>query len=445
MRCALRYGKNGLEVSLPDSWNVTVVSRRPLPAARHPAACIEAALSSPAGAEDLAREARGAASACIMICDSTRPVPNHLILRPLIERLLGAGLSPKAITVLVATGLHRPNEKEELASVVGDPWVAEHAVIANHFARQDDAHVMLGTTSQGVPVSIDRRVVDADVRVAVGLVEPHFMAGWSGGRKLVLPGCAGADTIMAFHSARMLEDPKAEACSLDGNPLHEAQGEALRMLGKTLAVSVVINDARELAFASYGGAEESLAAAVAFAELYVRVGLPAAFPVVLSTGAGFPLDSTYYQTVKGFCTGASILEPGGDLFVASNCAEGFGSRDFRASQERLCRGGKEAFRAESRRKARAAVDEWETVMLLKALDVGRVHLYSEGLSTDEHALTGAVPVNDLLDDLRAAVERAAGCRLAVIPEGPYAAPFIQPGPAVRPATRGRTRANGRAP
>jgi nickel-dependent lactate racemase len=356
-------------------------------------------------------------------------VPNHLVLRPLIERLLKAGLAREAITVLVATGLHRPNEKDELAAVVGDPWVAEHAVVANHFAREDGAHVTLGTTSQGVPVRIDRRVVAADVRIAVGLVEPHFMAGWSGGRKLVLPGCAHAETIMAFHSTRLLEHPRAEACTLDGNPLHEAQGEALRLVGKTLAVSLVINDARELAFASFGGAEESLAAAVAFASPYVRVGVPSAFPVVLSTGAGYPLDSTYYQAVKGICAGASILEPGGDLFVVSRCAEGFGSRDFRAAQERLCRAGKEAFRAESRRKPRADIDEWETVMLLKAMDLGTVHLFSEGLSTEEHAVTGTVPVRDLLADLRTAVERAEGRRVAVIPEGPYAGAFVQPGTA----------------
>lgn len=426
MRCALRYGETGLEVPIPDSWNVTIVSRRPMPGARDPAACIAAALSSPAGADDLAQEARGAASACIMICDVTRPVPNHLVLRPLIERLSAAGLAREKITVLVATGLHRPNEKEELAAIVGDPWVAEHAVIANHFARDDGAHVTLGTTTQGVPVKIDRRVVDAGVRIAVGLVEPHFMAGWSGGRKLVLPGCAHADTIMAFHSTRLLEHPKADMCSLDGNPLHEAQGEALRLLGRTLAVSMVINDARELAFASYGGAEESLAAAVAFASPHVRVGVPAAFPVVLSTAAGFPLDSTYYQAVKGICAGAAILEPNGDLFVVSKCAEGFGSRDFRDAQERLCRLGKDAFRAQSRGKMRAAIDEWETVMLLKALDVGRVHLYSEGLSWEEHEVTGAVRVTDLAGELRAAVERAEGRRLAVIPEGPYAGAFVQP-------------------
>ena len=396
-----------------------------MPSVRNPSGCVDNALTSPDGARDLASEARGSKSACIMICDVTRPVPNRFVIRPLIERLLDSGLQPKGITVLVATGLHRPNEGEELASLIGDPWVAAHAVVENHDARADDDHVLIGQTSQGVPVRIDRRVVDADVRVAVGLVEPHFMAGWSGARKLVLPGCAHADSITAFHSARMLEHPRAEACSLLDNPLHKAQTEALNLLGRTLAISVVINDARELSFASYGSAEESLAAAVRFAEPYVRVSVPEPFPVVLSTGAGFPLDATYYQGVKGICTGAAILEPGGELFVASSCEEGFGSVEFRAAQERLTRMGKEAFRMSVRQKDRSSIDEWQTVMLLRALDQGKIHLYSEFLSGEEIAISGAVPVRDLTEELSVVMARVPGRRLAVIPEGPYVAPYVR--------------------
>jgi nickel-dependent lactate racemase len=439
-RCTLRYDTGRLNLDLPDSWDVTMVSRRPMPGVPDPRACIARALQSPVGALALEMEARGSKSACIMICDLTRPVPNGLILRPLIERLLDAGLQPAGITVLVATGLHRPNTGEELAALVGDPWVPSHAVVANHFARRDEEHVLLGTTTQGVPVRIDRRVVEAGVRIAVGLVEPHFMAGWSGGRKLVLPGCAHADSIMAFHSSRMLTDPRARTCSLAGNPLHDAQTEALRMLGRTLAVSVAINDLRELSFASFGGAEESLAAAIGFTEPHVRVAVPRPFPVVISTGAGAPLDSTFYQAVKGICAGASILEPGGHLFVASRCAEGFGSQEFRGAQERLCRLGKDAFLAEARGKERASIDEWETVMLARALGAGTVHLFSEGLSRADLAVTGTVPVADLAGEVRAAVERAAGRRLAVIPEGPYAAVFVAAAglPTSPRGTRGQT-------
>ena len=432
MRCMLKYGRGGLPLELPDSWDVTVVSRPPLHAAEDPARVVTSALDSPRGAAELSREARGARSACILICDLTRPVPNRLILRPLIERLLSAGVPLKGITVLVATGLHRPCPPEELAEIIGDPWVREHAQVANHFARDDAAHMMLGTSSQGVAVRIDRRVVEADVRVAVGLVEPHFMAGWSGGRKLVLPGCAHADTIMAFHSARMLGHPGAATCVLDGNPLHLTATEAARMVGKTLAMSVVINDARELAFASFGGVEESFRAAVEFAEPRMRVAVPAAFPVVITGAAGYPLDSTWYQAVKGACGGAPILQAGGSLFLAAACTEGFGSREFRVSQERLLRLGRERFRAEAASRDRAEIDEWETIMLLKALDAGTLHLYADGLSAEEKVLTAAAPVTDFAGAVRSAVERSGSRRVAVIPEGPYTAPYVA-GPRV--ATR----------
>ena len=424
MRCTLKYGREGLAVDLPDAWEVTVVSRPALPAAADPAAAVAAALDSPLGAAELSREARGARTACIMICDRTRPVPNRLILRPLIERLAAAGVPAKGITVLVATGLHRPCPPEELAEIIGDPWVQEHAVVANHFARDDAAHVTLGTSRQGVPVRIDRRVVEADVRVAVGLVEPHFMAGWSGGRKLVLPGCAHADTIMAFHSARMLGSPGAATCVLEGNPLHLTSTEAVGMVGRTLAMSVVINDDRRLAFASFGGVEESFQAAVQFAEPRIRVPVARAFPVVLTGAAGYPLDSTWYQAVKGACGAAPILERGGELFLAAACSEGFGSREFRVSQERLVRLGAEGFRSEAAGRDRAEIDEWETIMLLKALDAGTLHLCSEGLSGEERALTAARPVADLGASLREAVERAGSRRVAVIPEGPYTAPYV---------------------
>lgn len=128
----------------------------------------------------------------------------------MIETMAEAGIPLERITVLVATGLHRPNEGEELAELVGDPWVLENVQVVNHFARRDEDHVNLGRTpTRGTPVTIDRRFVEADLRVVTGLVEPHFMAGWSGGRKVVAPGIAGHETIRTFHSARFMEDPLA--------------------------------------------------------------------------------------------------------------------------------------------------------------------------------------------------------------------------------------------
>jgi nickel-dependent lactate racemase len=421
MQVPLRYGKKGLTVDIPGSWDVTIVSRKPMALLPDPAAAVERALDNPSGSGRVDAEARGARTACILVCDITRPVPNGLLLRPLITRLRDAGLDRKSITVLVATGLHRPNEGEELAAVIGDPWVFDNAAVVNHFARRDQDHVLLGTTSQDIPVRLDRRFVEAQFRAVVGLVEPHFMAGWSGGRKVILPGVAHADTIKAFHSARMLSHPRVLPCVLKENPLHEAQTEALRMVGRAFAMNVVIDDDRKLAFASFGGIEESLAEAVVFAERHMRVRLPRPFPVVLTTGAGYPLDSTYYQAVKGICAGVFVLEPGGDLFIAAACQEGFGSKEFLAAQLDLVRLGRQPFLREAMLKSRAPIDEWTTVMLARAADRGTVHLYSEGLDGSQQAATGVKACHDLSRDLRRAMDQAEDRRIAVIPEGPYVA------------------------
>ena len=426
MRITLAYGTRGLNLELPGDWDVTVLAKPPMPLLADPPSAIASALDSPLGCGRVGEEARGCASACILVCDVTRPVPNSLILRPIVERLLGAGLDPRAITILVATGLHRPNEGEELSRLIGDPWVLEKVRVSNHLARQDEQHVLLGTTSLGIPVRLDRRFVEADLRIVVGLVEPHFMAGWSGGRKLVLPGVAHADTIAAFHAARMIGHARAAACTLEGNPLHETQREVIRMLGKVLGVNVVIDDRRRLSFASFGEIEESHAAAVRFADPFFSILVAGRFGTVLASGAGFPLDATYYQAVKGICAGAAILEPGGELFVAAACSEGFGSAEFRASQRLLRDLGKERFRAEAFGRARSRIDEWETVMLLKALDVGRVHLFSEGLDGEDQKLTCVLPCADLLGELGACVARDPSRRIAVIPEGPYMAAEVKP-------------------
>jgi len=350
-------------------------------------------------------------------------VPNHLFLRPLIETLLGAGLPAEGITVLVATGLHRPNEGEELARLVGDPWVLDKVRVENHFARDDAAHVDLGRSKgRGVPVKLDRRFVAADIRIATGLVEPHFMAGYSGGRKVVAPGVAHADTIRTFHSAAFMEDPAAMSCNLAGNPLHEEQLEIVRMLGGVLGLNTIIDEDRALVFLSFGEIIESHLAAVRFAEEWMRVALPRRFRTVVTSAAGFPLDQTYYQTVKGMVTPVDILEPGGTLIVASDCSEGLGSKDFRAAQRRLVELGPDGFLKSILPKALADIDEWQTEMQLKPMRIGRIQLYSRGLPEGDRALTGVELVADLDAAIRGAMTASGDPAIAFIPEGPYVIP-----------------------
>jgi nickel-dependent lactate racemase len=423
MKVELLYGKATIAVSVPPGCRETVIRKEERAPLGDPRAAVARALAQPIGAPPLADYARGKRSACILICDITRPVPNHLFLRPMIEQLLGAGIPAEAITVLIATGLHRPNEGEELAQVVGDRWVLDKVRVVNHLARDDAAHVDLGRTkARGVPVKLDRRFVEADVRIATGLVEPHFMAGYSGGRKVVAPGVAHADTIRTFHSAAFMEDPATFSCNLAGNPLHEAQLEIMRMLGDLMALNTVINEERELVFISYGEIIASHAAAVRFVEDWIQVKVPRRFKTIVTSAAGFPLDRTYYQTVKGMVTPVDILAPGGTLIVASDCSEGLGSREFRAAQRRLVELGPDGFLRSILPKALADIDEWQTEMQLRPMRVGRIQLYSSGLPREDRALTGVEMVGDLDAAIREAVAAGGDGAAAFIPEGPYVIP-----------------------
>ncbi|MDG2128518.1 MAG: nickel-dependent lactate racemase [Fuerstiella sp.] len=426
MRIDLRYGKGTTTLELPDDVPVTVVRKPDMPLVDDPAVAVANAIAQPVGASCLKQLARGAGSACIAVCDITRPVPNHLFLRPLIEALMAGGIAQDRITVLVATGLHRSNEGAELEELIGDPWVLEHVVVANHFARNDADHVHLGSTSaRGTVVRLDRRFVEADLRIATGLVEPHFMAGYSGGRKVIAPGLAHAETITTFHSARFMADPAAISCNFVDNPLHEEQLEIVRMLGGALAINTVIDEDRRLSFINFGEILQSHQQAVDFVNDYCKVFVPRRFRTVVTSAAGYPLDKTYYQTVKGMVCAMDILEPGGDLIIVSECSEGMGSAEFVAAQQRLVDLGVESFLRSILQKSHADIDEWQTQMQTKPMQVGRIHLVTNGLLAQDHALTGVNVTSSLQAAVHDSLSRSPHQSIAVIPEGPYVVPFFR--------------------
>jgi len=423
---ALSYGRGTLPVSLREPIEVTVIRKPAMPLLADSGTAVAAALANPVSCAPLAGQARGAASACILINDITRPVPNGLLLRPIIRELLDGGVGADQITVLVATGLHRPNLGSELEELVGDPWVLKTVRVENHDARSDRDHVDFGCTPRGTPVKLDRRFVGAQLKIVTGLVEPHFMAGYSGGRKVIAPGVAHKDTITTFHNARFMAHPRADNCVLEGNPLHQEQLAIAAMLGPVCAVNVVIDDQRRLAFVNFGELVESHQRAVAFVERFVKVPVPRRFKTVLTSGAGYPLDKTYYQTVKGMVAPIDILEPGGNLIVASECSEGMGSKDYVAAQRRLAALGADGFLEHISRKQFADIDEWQTQMQLKATRAGQVYLYSERLAPADRELTGVRVIDSVEQAVLQSTRELGDPHVAVIPEGPYLIPIHRP-------------------
>jgi nickel-dependent lactate racemase len=419
----IRYGKGELHVRLPKGCEATIIRKPEMPVLLDPNAAIADALQNPVAAPSLSHIASGANRVCIVICDVTRPVPNGPILKGLIEQLRDCGVGLDRITILIATGLHRPNLGREMREVIGDDWVFDNIRIENHYARDTAWMVDLGKTpTDGIPVVLNRHLVDADLRIAVGLVEPHFMAGYSGGRKVFAPGVAGEATIRTFHNYRFMADPLACNGNLMNNPLHRGQLEILKILGPAFAINTVIDEARRMSFVNFGDCEQSHLQSVAFVKRFAEVPMERQFNTLVTSAAGYPLDKTYYQTVKGMVAPVQILAEGGRMIIASACEEGLGSHEYRQSQSHLVTLGRQGFLDRIRAMPLADIDGWQTHMLLRTLAVGNVSLYSEGIKGRDRELTGVQMIESIEDSIAESVAQSGDKEVAFIPEGPYVIP-----------------------
>ena len=424
---SMLYGRGVLNVTVAPGVEPWIIRKPVAPKLIHPRDSVNQALTQAVGCPPLVDLARSRDSACIVVCDITRPVPNHLFLKPVIETMVSAGIALEHITILIATGLHRAGDSAEAAEILGDQWVLDHVRVEWHDARDPEGLVDIGLTpTRSTPVVLNRTFMNADLKIVTGLVEPHFMAGWSGGRKVLAPGVAGAMTIRTFHSARFMEDPAAVQCNLIGNPLHEEQLEIAKLAGELFAINTVIDEERDLTFVNFGEVVSSHLAAVDFAAQWMCVSVPRRFSTIVTSSAGYPLDKTYYQTVKGMVTPMDILEPGGTIIIVSECSEGLGSEAYRIAQTQMVELGPDQFLHGLLAKQLADIDEWQTEMQLKPMRVGQVQLYTTGLTHGQLAITGVETVESIEDAIMASIAQHDDSAVAFIPEGPYVVPQFLP-------------------
>ena len=425
-RVQLLYGRTICDVSFPEECSIHEIHKNqsnPLPDA---AQATRAALQDPVQIPPLSQIARNARRVCILVSDITRPTPNGVVLPHIVAELEEAGISREQITILIATGLHRPAPEGEKRIIVGDENIYKTVRVVNHYANNDAQHVKLENTSRGTPVLIDRRFAEADVKVLIGLVEPHFMAGYSGGRKLIAPGIAHKETILTFHSPAFMEDPKARNCNLKGNPLHEDQLEIVSMVGDIFGINVIINEERDIVYVNAGDAIQSHLKAVASARRICEVELPRQFSTILTSAGGFPLDKTYYQTVKGMVSPLDILKPGGKVIIVSECSEGMGSDNFLEAQKWLAESDPQSFmRRISETGHQPSIDQWQTEKLVESLKKGEVYLFSTNLTEEDWALTCVHRAQSVEQAVLDSVEQSGDPHVAVIPEGPYVIPLYK--------------------
>jgi len=412
----LAYGKTGVRIRLPEKADIQVLRSRParaLPKARQ---AIRKSLEQPVASAPLGELARGRSSACIVISDITRPVPNAVLLPPILETIEAAGISRDAITVLIATGIHRPNLGDELVELVG-PHIASTHRIVNHMSRDDNEVRFVGRTRTGIPIYANRHYLDADLKVLTGFIEPHLWAGYSGGRKAILPGITGLETMEYMHGYDMIAHPRTRYGNLKGNPFHEAGLEVAERVGVDFIVNVTLNEKKEITGVFSGHYDKAHLEGCRFCEKFVVSEVAEPVDLAITCGGGYPLDKTLYQTVKGMSGANPIVRRGGTILVASRCEEGAGSPEFTRLLQRA--ESVDNFFAMLRRPDFFEVDQWIAQEMYQILKEKRIALYSEGLTAAQIARYLLEPVEDLQDYLDRFLERIPKARIALIPEGPY--------------------------
>lgn len=412
MQVGLLCGEKTVDITLPDS--VTLLEMKPLPPLTDPTGIVREALFNPIESPPLKEIARGKKSVCVVISDVTRPVPNRIILSPLLEALEEGGIGREDITILIATGMHRPNQGDELASMVGR-YIVEHYPIVNHYCRKPEEYRKVDEID-GAPIEINKHYLDADLKILTGLIEPHFYAGYSGGGKAILPGISSFETMKFMHSYRMIDHPRVTNCLLNGNPFHEYIMRVTERVGADFILNVLINKERKVAGVFAGHFDRAHLAGCEMVYDHSVVELDEPVDMVVTSGGGFPLDATLYQVSKAMIVARDILRKGGTIVVACECREGLGSPEFCGIIRSVC-SPREFFEGYSDPKD-LVIDQWCAQNIYQTLDhAGKVFVYSPGLSHEDLKNTGIVKI----DDVQETVNKLLGShpRTAVVPDGPY--------------------------
>jgi nickel-dependent lactate racemase len=416
MKTQFAFGKNGIEVAVPEGFEYQVIRSRGAKGLSDVQAALDAALDHPIGCQPLSVLAAGKKTAAISVCDITRPAPNSVTLPPLLARLHAAGIPAEGITILIATGLHRPAPQEEIERIVG-PQIAASYRIVNHDARMLAQHRALGSTKRGTPVYIDERFVAADLHITLGFIEQHLMLGFSGGRKLIAPGLAAQETIKVIHSPGFMREPLATEGSIAGNPLHAELLEIAAMARHDFILDVTLTQSREISAVFAGDPRKAHAAGVEFLEETSLERLPEAADAVITSAAGYPLDLTFYQSTKGLTAAQHIVKTGGRILLLGECAEGAGSPEFARKLQAFS--GFESFLDEIRETA-VEIDQWQLEKVALAGLKHKLVFYTPGVSATQLGSLGAQAFADLDEAVACLLDGLpAGAQVALVPEGPY--------------------------
>jgi nickel-dependent lactate racemase len=417
-RVHLQYGRDGLDVEIPSE-RVRVIAPTFVPGLPDEAAAFIEAVRAPVGGKPLRECVAAGERVAVVIPDITRPCPTDRLLRWLFTEL--EHVPSENVVIVNGTGSHRANTPEELRAMVGADVLARYRVV-NHDAHAPGAVVPVGKTRDGLPVSMARPYVEADRRIVLGFIEPHFMAGFSGGYKGVFPAVADIAAVMHYHRAAVIGHPKSTWGVLDGNPTQDQIRWNGALLPVDFLVNVTVNRKREVTRFFCGDVMAAHAAGCAFAKQTAMVPCERPFPIVVTTNAGYPLDQNLYQAVKGMHAAMQLVEGDGLIVAASRCNDGF---PHHGNFKRLL------FEHSTPRALLDAItspgfsvyDQWEAQLLAIIALKARVALKSE-LAPHDVERAYLEPVEDVERRVAAELRVRGDVAIAVLPEGPMTIPYL---------------------
>jgi nickel-dependent lactate racemase len=422
---SMLYGQSGLELVVPAA--TVVLKGDHIPALPDPVAAVKEALAHPIGSLPL-REllaARKPKTVAITISDITRPVPNKVFLPPILECLNSCGIEDSHIVIIIGTGMHRPSTAAEREQLVG--WeILDRVRVIDHRADEPQTLVKI---SDEPPVSICRQFVEADFRIVTGYIEAHFMAGFSGGRKGVCPALVDLQTIQRFHGYKTLSNPAADTGRLEDNPCHAIAVQVARAVGVDFLFNVAISQDRRMAGVYCGDLEAAHEKGCKQVAEWTTARVDQPFDLVITNGGGYPLDQTFYQTVKGMCTALPALAEHSTLLQVSQCTEQLGSA---AYTQMMLQYDNDWVRFLADIKAaqnETRLDQWEYQMQVRVLSrIGRKNLWfvSDGIPQEVQQHISVTPIlgpgnaqSRAQNAINQYIVSHPGARIAAIPDGPY--------------------------
>jgi len=418
-KISLCYGKGALEVDIPSS-GIEVIEPLYVPGLPDEEVSFKEAMQNPIGSPPLRELVSSRDKVAVVIPDITRPFPGGRILPRIAEEI--DHVPTGQITIVIGTGSHRASTGDEVAGLVGESVASAYRVI-NHNAYDPSTLAEAGKIASGRTIYMNRDYVEADKRVVVGIVEPHFMAGFSGGYKAVCPGIVSIDDILFLHRAELIGHPRSTWGIVEGNPTQALLSECGSLLPVDFCVNVTVNRDQQITRVFAGDVHSAYVQACEFSRRTTFQSVSHPFDIVVTTGGGYPLDQNLYQAVKGMSAGRQIVAKDGLIVCAAECRDGFPDHgNFR----------KLLFEHDSAHTLLKTIlspgfsmlDQWEAQVLAMICSHARLALYST-LDPEEVRRAHVEPISDISERVRLELEGLGGeARVAVIPEGPYTIPNL---------------------